>query len=216
MTIQPFLAGSQICDANGNPLSGALLTYYLTGTTTPQSVYSDRLGSAPTANPVVCDGGGFAPMHFVPETPFDVVIQTSTGSLVRAYYNLSNPSGTIADGELIIEYVMDGGGVPVAPGVRGYLVAPYAGALNAWTLLADQNCNCRLDIWKAPFANYPPTIANSIVASAPPALTADNAAQSSTLTGWTTTFSAGDILAFAVTSNDVAQRLTLSLTGTRS
>jgi hypothetical protein len=216
MTIQSFLGGVQIEDANGNPVSGAKLCYYVQGTTTPLNVYSDRLGANPTVNPVICDGNGFAPMHFLPETPYDVLVKDGGDSLSRAYYNLGNPGGTIANGALVIEYVIDGGGAPIATGQKGHIQVPYAGALNSWTLLADQPANVTLDIWKDTLANFPPTALGSIVAAAPPTLTAAQSSQSSSLTGWSRTFNAGDILAFVVTANDSAQRLTLSLIGTRS
>ena len=57
-----------------------------------------------------------------------------------------------------------------------------------------------VDIWKDTFANFPPTIADTITASAKPTLSSDTSAESTTLTGWTTSISAGDILYFNVDS----------------
>ena len=56
---QPVL---RAMDANGVPMAGAQLQFYLTGTTTPTPVYSSATLSTPLSNPVVADSGGlFAP-----------------------------------------------------------------------------------------------------------------------------------------------------------
>src|SRR5262245_18801188 len=69
-----------------------------------------------------------------------------------------------------------------------------------WTLLADQSGSLVVDIWKDTYANYPPTGADSITASAKPTISTATKAQSGTLTGWTTSVSAGDVLRFNVDS----------------
>lgn len=60
--------------------------------------------------------------------------------------------------------------------------------------------NCVLDVWKAPFGSFPPTVANSIVASAPPTIAGGTTYSDATLTGWTRSIAAGDVLAFKITS----------------
>jgi hypothetical protein len=82
--------------------------------------------------------------------------------------------------------------------------------------LADQSGSIVVDIWKDTYANYPPTVADTITASAKPTISSATKGQSSTLTGWTTTIAAGDILAFNVDSITTCQRVTLSLKVTRS
>ena len=67
------------------------------------------------------------------------------------------------------------------------------------------------DIWKDVFANYPPTVADTITAAAKPTLTTATAAQSATLTGWTTTFAVGDIFAFKIDSVTSLKCATLTL-----
>lgn len=47
-----------VLDSDGNPVSGAKLYFYATGTTTPASVYSDSGLVTPLANPVVADAAG--------------------------------------------------------------------------------------------------------------------------------------------------------------
>ena len=45
-------------DRNGEPVAGALARFYLTGTTTLETVYSDTAGTVPHASPLVADGRG--------------------------------------------------------------------------------------------------------------------------------------------------------------
>lgn len=111
----------------------------------------------------------------------------------------------------VIQFVIDGGGAAISTGIKGDLYIPFACVINEWTLLADQSGSIVIDIWKDTYANYPPTIADTIVASAKPTISSANKGQSSTLTGWTTSIAAGSILRFNVDSAATIQRATLAL-----
>ena len=78
-------------------------------------------------------------------------------------------------------------------------------------MLADQSGSAVVDIWKDSYANYPPTDADTITAAAVPTISAATKSQDSTLTGWTTSITAGDILGFNVDSAATIERLTLIL-----
>jgi hypothetical protein len=80
-----------------------------------------------------------------------------------------------------------------------------------WKILADQSGSAVIDVWKVPFAGFPPSSANSITGALPPTMTLAQAAQGSTLTGWTTAIDIGDILAFNVISCSGCQQVTLIL-----
>jgi hypothetical protein len=71
-------------DANGAPLPGALLQFYVTGATTPANVYSSvSLGTA-LSNPVTADSGGlFVPIYLDPTVTYRCQLQTSAGALIR-------------------------------------------------------------------------------------------------------------------------------------
>jgi hypothetical protein len=73
-----------------------------------------------------------------------------------------------------------------------------------------------VDIWKDTYANFPPLDADSITASAPPTLSSAQKAQDSTLTGWTTSVAAGDILAYNVDSATTVTRVLVSLKCTKN
>jgi len=107
--------------------------------------------------------------------------------------------------------IIDGGGAAITTGEKGHISLPFAGEIVSAELEADQSGSIVIDIWKDTFANFPPTDADSITASAPPTLSSDDSVLDSTLTGWTTAFSAGDIMAFNVDSASTVNRVTLTL-----
>lgn len=107
--------------------------------------------------------------------------------------------------------VIDGGGVVLTTGLKGFIRVPYAGTITKWTLLPDQSGSIVMDIWKDTYANHPPVVGDTITAAAKPTISAATKAESSTLTGWTTTITAGDILAFNVDSVTTITRVILEL-----
>ena len=115
-----------------------------------------------------------------------------------------------------LEFVIDGGGATLTTGIKGDLEIPFACTITQWTLLADQSGSVVVDIWKDTYANYPPTVADTITASAKPTISSSTKGQSSTLTGWTTSVSAGDTIRFNIDSVTTIQRVTISLKVTRT
>lgn len=118
--------------------------------------------------------------------------------------------------QILIAFVIGGGGSAITTGEKGHIEIPFACTIQRATLLADQAGSIVIDIWKDTYANFPPTNADSITAAAPPTITAAQKSQDSTLTGWTTSVSAGDILAFNVDSCTTITRVTLNLKGVKA
>lgn len=112
--------------------------------------------------------------------------------------------------------VLDGGGSALTTGVKGDLVIPWNCTVTGWTLLADQSGSIVIDVWRDSYANYPPTVADTIAGSEKPTLSSATKNQDLTLTTWTTSLSAGDILRFKVDSVATVQRVTLAIHVTRS
>jgi hypothetical protein len=119
-------------------------------------------------------------------------------------------AGTGAVGTL--EFLIDGVGAPVTTGVKGDMRVDFACTVTGWALMADQAGSVVVDVWKDALINFPPTVADSITASAKPALAGADHASSTTLTGWVTTVNAGDVFRFNVSSAATVQRVTLALT----
>lgn len=110
-----------------------------------------------------------------------------------------------------IVFVIDGGGSEIADGIHGDLEVPFACTITQATALADSTGSLVVDIWKDSYANFPPTDADSITASAPVTISSAAKSQDSTLTGWTTSLAAGDILRFNVDSCTTIVRAAISL-----
>ena len=68
-----------------------------------------------------------------------------------------------------------------------------------------------VDIWRSTYAAYPPTVANSLCASALPTISAGIKYQDTTLTGWTKTLAAGDILLVHLASTSTLTNLVVAL-----
>jgi hypothetical protein len=107
--------------------------------------------------------------------------------------------------------VIDGAGSAITTGVKGYLRVPYACTIQSAELVADQSGSIAIDIWRDTYANFPPTVADSIVASAKPTLSSAQKSQNTSLTGWTTTLTEGQYLAFNVDSASTVTRVALTL-----
>lgn len=110
-----------------------------------------------------------------------------------------------------IVWVIDGGGSAIPTGQHGYIEIPFACTIQSVRSFADQSGSIVVDVWKDSYANYPPTDADSITSSAPITISATNKSQDTTLTGWTTSISAGDVLGFNVDSASTITRLTIAI-----
>ena len=97
-----------------------------------------------------------------------------------------------------IGFTIDNGTAVITTGSKGYVYVPYACTITQVTLGAKISGSIVIDIKTASYASFPTTA--SIVAAAPPTITAAQKSQDSTLTGWTTTISAGTWIEFSVTS----------------
>lgn len=111
-------------DANGDPVSGAKLYTYLTGTLTAATTYSDEALSTPHASPITADGSGvFPPIYYsgsalkvtvtdpddvtLPGYPIDPAPLISTGSTGASQVSFSPYTGfTATNLQTAVEQVM--------------------------------------------------------------------------------------------------------------
>lgn len=124
----------------------------------------------------------------------------------------SSASLTAAQKTRQIGIVVDGGGSVLTTGIKGFKSFPIAGTIIGVRLLADQSGSIVIDIWKDVYANYPPTVADTITAAAKPTITTDTDSEDTTLTGWTTAVAAGDVFGFNIDSVTTITRIILELT----
>lgn len=149
---------------------------------------------------------------------------TVTWTASAAYPDPNDPSALVRDVQAeavagggitsVAGIVVDGAGSVPDTGSKGYLRVPFAGTITAWTLLADQSGSAQITVKKCAYGSFPTTA--SIVAAAPPSLSSQQNNTSSTLTGWTTSITAGDVLEFVLDSVTTCTRLVLELEITRS
>jgi hypothetical protein len=87
----------------------------------------------------------------------------------------------------------DTGGSALTSGSVVYFTVPYTCTISAWNVTVDAG-TVTFDIWKIATGTAIPTVTNTITASALPAISTGTALHSTTLTGWTTSVSANDIV----------------------
>jgi hypothetical protein len=144
----------------------------------------------------------------------DYYLDTATGDVYKrisgAYTPVGNIKGEPGDpgdpgppGSSESAIVFGGGDRVnfIAPGEKALQPVDFAATILRWRLITDNPAgNISIDLRKAPFASYPPTSGDSIVAAAPPALAASDHGTSVTLTGWDTAINPGDVIVPVVTS----------------
>lgn len=144
-----------------------------------------------------------------------------TGAKTSGNYPKWDANGNLGNGDSGaglasgITLVIDGAGSAITTGIKADLFIDFACTITQVTLLADQSGSIVIDVWKDAYANYPPTIADSITAAAKPTISSADKSQDSTLTGWTTAISAGDSLRFNVDSVATITRVVLALKVTK-
>jgi hypothetical protein len=104
----------------------------------------------------------------------------------------------------------DGGGSALTSGATQttYFTVPFACTITAWNITVDTG-TITFDIWKVATGTAIPTSGNSITAAALPAISSGTAVHSTTLSGWTTSVAANDII--GVNINTVATATKASL-----
>lgn len=114
-----------------------------------------------------------------------------------------------------VTLVIDGGGVAITTGVKGYISLPVAGVWKKWRILSIDGAitsgSIVIDIWKDSYTNYPPVVADTITASDKPTLTTATKSEGIALTGWIKTFAAGDVIGFNVDSATSVTKVSLTL-----
>lgn len=115
--------------------------------------------------------------------------------------NTATNSFTVGDGSTVL-----------TTGPKHSIEMPRPGTITGIKLLADISGSVVLDLYKDTYANWPPVNADSITASATPTISSNTKMTDTTLTGWTTSFAAGDIIKFEIESVSTIKQLTVILT----
>ena len=116
---------------------------------------------------------------------------------------------------------IDGSGIELTTGYKGFIRVPYACTITKATLLGDISGDIVIDLWKCSYADYDagvthPVDGDSITSASSPTLSSATKSEDSTLTDWTTSITAGDIIAFNVDSITDITKATLILEVTKT
>lgn len=137
----------------------------------------------------------------------EVIFSDSIGRKDGEYVTVNSVLPSVQTTTLTYELT----GSPIGTGIAGDLSVPVTGTIRSVTLLGDQSGDIVIDIWKDTYANYPPTVADTITAAAKPTISSGVKYTDSTLTGWTTAITAGDTLRFNVDSVATFTRMAVVL-----
>ena len=135
---------------------------------------------------------------------------TLTGDVATISSDLSDLTTQVNDQQSSFTWVLDEGGVP-ATNVKASIYCPFDGVIVGYVLLADQNGDIEIDVWRDVVANHPPTVADTRTGANYPTLSSSKVSTDTTLTSWTTSFSEGDVFAIKVRSAATVQVVTFSL-----
>lgn len=161
-------------------------------------------------------------MSILTKATFDVTYTNTSGTFA------DNTSRNISEGDLrqfaddiadsavfyddsydTIQFIIDGGGSAITTGIKGDIMIPFNCSVLGWDIVGDTSGSIVVDVWKDTYANFPPTVGDSITGSEKPTLSSATKNQDLTLSSWTTTFSRNDWLRFNVDSASTLTRVTI-------
>jgi hypothetical protein len=93
-----------------------------------------------------------------------------------------------------LSFTFQNNGAVLNTGVQeaAFLQVPFDCEIKSVRMYGAPSGSIVVDLWKDTYANYPPTGADSIVASAPPTISGGIKSEDTTLTGWSKTLLAGE------------------------
>jgi hypothetical protein len=115
-----------------------------------------------------------------------------------------------------IQIVLDGAGSAITTGTKKQIRVPVNMTIQNWEITSDQSGSIVIDIWKDTYANYPPTVADTIAGSEKPTLSAAQKNQDTNLTTWTTSVTAGDWIIPNVDSVSTVTEVVLTINGVKN
>lgn len=121
----------------------------------------------------------------------DTAVLTSAGRALMGDANAAAQRATLGIGQFSFGCVVQS---PDALPTKSSIRVHRACTIQRATVVADASCSCTFVVRRATYAGFPTL--TSLVASAKPTLSSSQKSEDTTLTGWTTTLAAGDIIEF--------------------
>jgi hypothetical protein len=113
----------------------------------------------------------------------------------------------------ILPVIIDGSGAAIAAGVKLDLPVPYNGTITGWDVMANESGSIVVDLWKDTYANYPPTVADTMTGADKPTLAS---VQKATKSGLTWAVTQGDVIRVNVDSATTVTRVLVALKVTKA
>jgi len=143
-----------------------------------------------------------------------MVFPTPTGNASQGTW------GSASFTKPILNIALRGGGTAITTGSAGSKRIAAAATITGYTILSTSSCSITVDLWKTTYTAYDgtthPANGDSITSSAPITLTTAYKAKDETLTGWTKTLAADDIVHVNIDSSDCTGDVDIQVYGTRS
>lgn len=172
------------------------------------SAYADLVAESKigVGNDQVASGSHIHDSRYYTETE----LQTS-GSAQVNFGNVTSRTGLTDCG---IMFVIGDGTNVITTGTKGDIEIPGTMIIESARVFSNGvTGSIVIDLWQDTYANFPPTSADSITASAKPTLSTSVKSEDTTLTDWTKTLTKNNILRVNVDSVTSVTQVTLSLIG---
>jgi len=152
-------------------------------------------------------------------TAGDMAYATSSTSLTRVGIGSAGEklvstgsAPTWIDDDFAIEVGIGNGITAITTGVKIAFQVPVTCEVEGWEIVAPlQSGSIVVDVWKDTYANFPPTVADTIAGSEKPTLSSAQKGQDASLSTWTTALTKNDWLLFNVESATTVTMVIVSL-----
>lgn len=134
--------------------------------------------------------------------------QITEGDMRQFADDIADSALFLDDSYDTIQFIIDGGGAAITAGVKGDIMVPFNCTVLGWDIVADTSGTIQVDVWKDSYANFPPTVADTITGTEKPALSSAQKNQDTSLSSWTTTLTRNEWLRINVDSSPAPATVT--------
>lgn len=155
-------------------------------------------------------GGNYGAIKFDnPPSDYTITLPSAVGSADEVLQFDGTGAASFVSNTRTMNFIIDGDGSAITTGIKGHVVIDSDYEVTGWTVIGDQSGSIVVDVKRATFTNFPTTA--SISGTERPTLSAAQKAEDLTLTSWTTTLNARDVLEFEVLSATTVTLVTVAL-----
>jgi hypothetical protein len=144
-----------------------------------------------------------------PSADYTITLPATVGAANEVLQFDGTGAASFVSNTKTLNFIIDGDGADITTGIKGHVVIDADYTVTGWTVIANASGSIVVDVNRATFTNFPTTA--SIAGTELPTLSAAQKAEDLTLTTWTTTLSARDILEFEVDSASGVSLVTVAL-----